>query len=85
MNFPPETLWCLFISLCSRVTVDAANNIKTTTFWSHITHLSLASYKRDIGKECRPRSDAAERSVRSGSTLFALSKGISVNHGNNKN
>ena len=25
-----------------------------------LTHLSLASHKRDIGKQCRPRSDAAE-------------------------
>ena len=24
-----------------------------------LTHLSLASHKRDIGKQCRPRSDAA--------------------------
>ena len=26
-----------------------------------LTHLSLASHKRDIGKQCRPRSDAAKR------------------------
>ena len=45
----------------------------------------MASHKRDISKQCRPRSDAAERGVWSGSTLFALSTGISVNHGNNKN
>ena len=37
-----------------------------------LTHLYLASHKRDMCKQCRPRSDAAERGVWSGSTLFAL-------------
>ena len=37
-----------------------------------LTHLSPASHKRDIGKQCRPRSDAEERGVWSESTLFAL-------------
>ena len=49
------------------------------------TNLCLASHKRDIGKPCRLRSDAAERGVWSGSTLFALKAGISVTHGSNKN
>ena len=49
-----------------------------------LTHLNLASHKRDISKQCRPRWDAAERDVWSGSTLFALSTGISVNYGKNK-
>ena len=31
-----------------------------------LTHLCLASPKRDIGEQCRPRSDAAEHSVWSG-------------------
>ena len=35
-----------------------------------LTHISLASHVWDIGKQCRPRSDAAERGVWSGSTLF---------------
>ena len=35
-----------------------------------LTQLSLASQKRDIGKQCRPRSDATERGVWSGPTLF---------------
>ena len=55
-------------------------------YW--LTHLSLASYKRDIGKQWISRSDAAYaigRGVWSGSKLFALRTGISVNHGNNKN
>ena len=50
-----------------------------------LTHLSLASHKRGIGKQYRPRSDAAECSVWSGSTLIALNPGISIKHGNNKN
>ena len=51
-----------------------------------VPHLSLASHKRDIGKQCRrPRSDTAERGVWSESTLFALSTKKSMKHGNNKN
>ena len=34
---------------------------------------------------CRPRSDAVEEGVCSQSTLFALSTGISIKHGKNKN
>ena len=47
--------------------------------------MSLASHKRDIGKQCKPWSDAANRGVRSGSTLFALRSDISMKHDNNKN
>ena len=50
-----------------------------------LTHLCLVSHKRDISKQCRPRSNAAECGVWSGSTLFALSTGISIKYGNNKN
>ena len=35
-------------------------------FGESLTHLSLAFHKRDIGKQCRPWSDAAERGVWSG-------------------
>ena len=38
-----------------------------------ITHCSRETRKRVIGKQCRPRSDAAERGVWSGSPLFANS------------
>ena len=38
---------------------------------SGLTHLCLASHKLDLDKRCRPRSDAAERGVWLGSTLFA--------------
>ena len=50
-----------------------------------LTHLSLASHKRDIGKQCRPRSDAAECGIWSGSTLFALISEFSTKHNNDKN
>ena len=36
-----------------------------------LTHLCLASHKRDFGKQWRSTSDATERCVWSGSTLFA--------------
>ena len=36
-----------------------------------LTHISISSHFWDIGKQCRPRSDATERGVWSGSSLFA--------------
>ena len=51
---------------------------------AHLTHISQASHKRDLCKQCRPRSDAAERGVWSGSTLFALRMGISLISNNTK-
>ena len=50
-----------------------------------LTHLCLASHKMDIGKLCRPRSDATKRGVWSGSTLFALTRGISIYYCTNRN
>ena len=50
-----------------------------------LTHLCLASCKRDISKQCRPRPDAAVRGVLSGSTLFQINIRISIKHSNNKN
>ena len=35
-----------------------------------LTHLCLASRKRDIGKQWRPRSEATERDLWSGSTQY---------------
>ena len=37
------------------------------SYMTGLTQLCLTSHKRDIGKRCRPRSDAAERDVWSGS------------------
>ena len=32
------------------------------TYWVTLTHLTLVSFLLDIGKQCRPRSDATKRS-----------------------
>ena len=53
--------------------------------YNYLTRLSLASHKRGIGERFWPWSDAAERGVWSGSTLFALSSEISTTHYNNDN
>ena len=45
----------------SNYIVEATLNSKFTC--CIITHISLASQFWDIGKQCRPRSDAAERGV----------------------
>ena len=51
---------------------------------TQINPFGLVYYKRDIGKQFRPRSDAAECGVIcgvwSGSTLFALNTGICIKH-----
>ena len=42
-------------------------------YWSahqFLTHIILAVFLCDIGKQCRPRSDAAKRGVLSGYPLF---------------
>ena len=39
-------------------------------FLKYLTRISQASFSWDIGKKCRPRSDAAERGVWSGTPLF---------------
>ena len=65
----------------TRTTALERSVVKTTDEW--INHLYLVSNKRNIGKQWRPRSDAAERGVWSGSTLFALNTCISVKHGDN--
>ena len=49
-----------------------------------LTHFSLETQKRGIGKQCRPRSDTTERGVLSGSTLFELNTGIAIKHSNKK-
>ena len=42
------------------VLVHEIEVIHTASSLLHLNHLSLASYTRDIGKQCRQRSDAAE-------------------------
>ena len=65
---------------CVPVEPGSARNTNTLYLFveDYLIHLSPASYKTDIGKQCRPRSDAAERGVWSGSTLFTLSTRISI-------
>ena len=88
----PQYMFCLWwelqfngpnkkiISIMSSQLVERGPN-----YYLALTHLSLASHKRDIGKQCRPRSDATEWGVWSGSTLFALISEISTKHDNDKN
>ena len=66
--------WAYKMSLIAEITI----------IWT-LTHISLASHKRGICKQCRPRSDAADRGVWSGSSLIELNIWISIKHGNNKN
>ena len=49
------------------------NYLNLRSLWCslHLTHLSLASFLWDIGKQHSPRCDAAERGVPSGVILFA--------------
>ena len=47
---------------------------KSLISYVDLTNLCLRFHKKDIGKRCGPRSDAAERGVGSRSTLFALNQ-----------
>ena len=51
-------------------------NELTINIAEELTHCSRETRKRVLGKQCRPRSDAAERGVWSGSPLFANSLAI---------
>ena len=50
-----------------------------------LTHFSQETAKRETGELCRPRSDAAECGIWSGSVLCALNTGIPIKHSYNKN
>ena len=79
---------CIFcFSVCIIVLSGAASEIKERFRVSktNLTHLCLASHKRDIGKQCRNSSDATECGVWAVSTLFALITGISMKYGFNQN
>ena len=45
-----------------------------------LTHIILASFLWDIGKQYSPRCDGAERDIPSGASMFA-ERGISPKHG----
>ena len=52
---------------CKQYYLPTLNHFRTLIF----THLSLASFLWDMGKQHSPRWDAAERGVPSGAILFA--------------
>ena len=63
-----------YLSCCisdSMVVIRAGAEAKLTLMCNILTHLNLASYLLDIGKQNSPRCDAAERGVPSGAILFA--------------
>ena len=39
------------------------SNILLSQIKSYLTHIRIASFLWDIGKQCKPRSDAAKRGV----------------------
>ena len=53
-------------------------------WYTNPIYANIASLKCDFCKQCRPRTDAIECGVRSESTLFALSSGISIKDDNSK-
>ena len=69
---------------CRHLVPGCGTDLSDQIFPDPFTHLFLACHKRDTGKLFRSRSDAAERGVCLGSSLFALSPEISVINGNNK-
>ena len=64
--------WYLFVNLHIQVFFIHSHSFCTP----HLTHCSQETRKRVIGKQCRPRSDAAECGIWSGSPLFANSLAI---------
>ena len=63
--------------ICGALTTSEVNGLRLdelilSKINAKLTHMCLASLKRDIGKQCRPRSDAAEQG------LQCLLVGISI-------
>ena len=67
---------CIPVVFVWKIIKAPGSLLQVRTGMTVLSHLCFASHRRDIGKQCRPRSDAAKRGVCSGSTLFALSTGI---------
>ena len=59
--FKKTLIICVYWLLCSPFLM--------TALW--LTHISLVSFLWDIDKQCKPRSEAAECGIWSGSPLFA--------------
>ena len=68
---------CLFVHVW--VNIDSSGNPS-----NQLTQINLASHFLDIGKQCRPRSNAVECSIWSGSSLFA-NKNIYSKQNKNEN
>ena len=71
--------------------VNLSKNYNSLNLWTFITkciislsHFSLEPSKRVTGKQCRPRTDATNHGIWSGSTLFVLDTGISIKCHSNK-
>ena len=64
------------INLCQLCYQPASTLLSTCVNFVLLADCWLEPAKRDICKQCRPRSDAAERGVWSGSPLFANSSTI---------
>ena len=73
-------VWRVETERFSTVSLPLYNRYKTI-----LIYFCLETPYMDIVKQCRPRSDAAERGVWLVSTLFALSTWISINHRNRNN
>ena len=63
-------------SICQKGLCQNVFEIHTVMFLIWLTHCSQETRKRVIGKQWRPRSDAAECGICSGSPLFANSLAI---------
>ena len=63
----------VFIRITSIYKIDMGGFVIILIVRDKLTHshISLASFLWDIGKQCSPGCDAAERGVPSGATLFA--------------
>ena len=62
-----------------------ATSLETNPVVVTRSHFSLETPKRVTDKKCRPRSDATQCGIWSGSTLFSLNTGISIKYSNYKN
>ena len=79
--FPENRLWHLIQTICIYCQsifwekyekhLSKCRLLKFYPACIALTHCSLETSKRVIGKQCRPRSDATECGIKSGSPLFA--------------
>ena len=77
-------VFCCCFFLAVSLQQPTCEGIKLAVLVERLTHFSRKTPKRVICKQCRPRLDATECGIWSGSTLFALNTGISIKHSKNK-